>query len=67
MYEYWYDYVKLNYRGKAKLCHTDTRNFIIHVKSENVYADIAGDVEKRIDSSNYKVDIPLVVGITRKK
>lgn len=33
IYEYWYDYIKLKYRGKAKLCHTETGSFIVHVKS----------------------------------
>ena len=34
MYEFWYDYVKPKYGENAKLCYTDTDNFIIvHVKS----------------------------------
>ena len=28
MYEFWYDYVKLNYQDKAKLCYMDTDNFL---------------------------------------
>ena len=28
MYEFWYDYVKLKYDEKAKLCHMDTDSFI---------------------------------------
>lgn len=55
MYVYWYGYVKLKYRSKAKLCHTDTSSFLAHVKSENVYTEIA-DAEKRIDSLNYEVN-----------
>ena len=28
----------------------DTDSFIVHVKTENVYGDIAKDVEKRFDT-----------------
>ena len=46
MYEFWYDYVKPKYQGKAKLCYMDTGSFIIHIKTEDFYEDIADDVEK---------------------
>ena len=29
---------------------------IILIKSEDIYADLAGDVEKRFDTSNYEVE-----------
>ena len=31
-------------------------NFIVHIKSEDVYADLAGDIEKSFHTSNYEVD-----------
>ena len=31
MYEFWYDYIKSKYEGKAKLCYMDTDSFIIHI------------------------------------
>ena len=37
----------------------DTVSFIIHIKTENFYKDIADDVEKKFDTSNYEVDRPL--------
>ena len=37
----------------------DTDNFIIHIKNEDFYENIADDVEKRFDTSNYEVDGPL--------
>ena len=37
----------------------DTGSFIIHIKTEDFYKDIANDVEKRYDTSNYKVNRPL--------
>ena len=39
-----YDYVKPKYSEKAKICYVDTDSFIVHVKTENVYKDIAEDV-----------------------
>ena len=53
MYEFWYDYINPKYQDKAKLCYTDTDSFVIHVKAEVFYEDIANDVEKRFDTSNY--------------
>ena len=37
----------------------DTDSFIINFKTEDVYEDIAHDVEKRLDTSNYEVNRPL--------
>ena len=62
MYEYLHDYIKPKYGNKANLCCTDTDSFIIHVKSEEIYGDLAGDVEKRFDTSNYEVNRPLPIG-----
>ena len=63
MYEFWYDYVKLKYGKKAKLCYMDTDSFFfIHIKAEDFYKDIACDVEKRFDTSNYECNGPLSIG-----
>ena len=56
MYEFWYDYVKPKYQDNAKLCYMDTDSFIIHIKTEDFYKDIANDVEKWFDTSNYDED-----------
>ena len=53
MYECWYDYIKPKYGDKARLCYTDTDSLIIYVETEDFYKDIAGDVEKWFDTSNY--------------
>ena len=45
MYEFWYDYIKPKYQKKAKLCYMDTGSFIIYIKTEDFYEDIANDVE----------------------
>ena len=36
-----------------KLCYTDTDSFVIHVKTEDFYKDIADDVDKWFDTSKY--------------
>ena len=46
MYEFWYDYIKPKYQDNAKLCYMDTDSFIIYIKTEDAYEDIANDVEK---------------------
>ena len=66
MHEFWYDYIKPKYSKKAKLCHMDTDSFIIHIKSKDFYKDIADDLEKRFDTSNYEVDRPLPKGKYKK-
>ena len=59
VYEFCYDYIKPKYGGKAKLCYTDTDSVIVHIKTEDIYTDIAGDCETRFDTSNYEVQRPL--------
>ena len=59
MYEFWYDYMKPKYGNNVKLCYMDTDSFIINIKTEYFYKDIANDVEKRFDTSNYEVNRPL--------
>ena len=34
----------------------DTDRFIVYIKAEDVYSDIAKDVEERFDTSNYELD-----------
>ena len=46
MYEFWYDYIKPKYGDRAKLCYMDTVSFIIYVRTEDFYEDIANDVER---------------------
>ena len=51
---------------KQKLCYMDTDNFIFHVKTEDIYKDIAEDVEKRFDTSNIEIDRPLLIRKNKK-
>ena len=68
IYEFWYDYIKLKYGDKARLCYADTECLAIYFETEDFYKDIAGDVEKWFDTSNYdkKDKIPLPIGINKK-
>ena len=65
-YEFWYDYMKPKYGNDVKLCYMYTDDFIINVKTEDFYKDIANDVAKRFDTSNYEVDRPLATGKNQK-
>ena len=53
MYEFWYDYIKLKYKDKAKLCYMDTDSFAIYINTEDFNEDIAGDVESWFDTFIY--------------
>ena len=68
MYEFWYDYIKSKYQGKAKLCYTDIDIFVIHIKTEDFYKEIANNVEKWFDTSNYDENDkrPLPIGKNKK-
>ena len=48
MYEFWHGYIKPKDQNNANLCYMDTESFIIYIKTEDVYEDIADDVEKKI-------------------
>ena len=66
MHEFWYDYMKPKYGNNVNLCHMDTDSFLMSIKTEDFYKDIANDVEKRFDTSNYEVDRPLPTGKNKK-
>ena len=66
MYEFWYDYMKPKYGNDVKLCYMDTDSFIMNIKTNDFYEDIANDVENRFDTSNYEVNRPLPMGKNNK-
>ena len=65
MYEFWYDYGKPKHGENAKLCYMDTDSFIAHVKTVDIYKDIAEDVETRFDTSSFEKDRPCPKGKNR--
>ena len=68
IYEVRYGYIKQKYQDKAKLCYMDTDSFIIHIKTKHFYKNIANNVEKWFDTSNYDQDDkrPLPTGRNKK-
>ena len=58
--------MKPKYGNNVKLCYLDTDSFIMNIKTEDFYKDIANDVEKRFDMSNYEVNRPLPAGKNKK-
>ena len=66
MYEFWYDYMKPKYNDNVKLCYMDTDSLIMNIKTNDFYKDIANDVDKRFDTSNYEVNRPLPIRKNKK-
>ena len=68
IYEFWCDYIKSKHQDKAKICYMDTDSFVIPIKTEDFYKDIANDVEKWFDTSNYDENDkrPLPIGKNKK-
>ena len=62
MYEFWYDYMKPKYDNNVKLCYMDTDSFIMNIKTNDFYKDIANDVENRF----YEGNRPLPMGRNKK-
>ena len=60
--------VKPNYEDRAKPCFADTDSFIIHIITEDFFEDIAGDVKKWFDTSNYDENDkrPLPIGMNKR-
>ena len=52
MYEFWYHNMKPKYNDNVKLCYMDTDSFIMNIKTNDFFEDIANDVENRFDTSS---------------
>ena len=57
MYEFWCNYLKPKYGENVRLCYMDTDT--AYIKTNDIYKDIAENVETRFDTSNYELDRPL--------
>ena len=58
--------MKPKYGNNVKLCYMDTDSFIMNIKIKDFYKDIANDVEKRFDTSNYELNSSLPTGKNKK-
>ena len=59
MYDFWYDHVKPKYGKKQNYFYMDTGSFIVYIKTDDIYKDIAEDAETRFNAGNYELDKPL--------
>ena len=50
-----------------QLSYMDTDSFVYHIKMEDFYKNIAGDVEKRFDTTRYEDKRPPTTGLNGKK
>ena len=70
MYEFWYGYIKPKYGNREKLCYMDIDSFVIHIETKGFYKDIANDIERWFDTSNYDENKtgkrPLPIGMNKK-
>ena len=66
MYDYWYNEMKPKYEDRIRLCYMDNDSFIMHIKTEHFFKDIADDLEKKYDKSNDTVERPLPMGKNKK-
>ena len=60
MFQHHYDYIKPMYKDKAKLLMTDTDSLIYEIETEDFYQDIAADVERMFDTSEFDKDHPAI-------
>lgn len=58
MYEFHYDHIVDKYGQNARLLYTDTDSFIYHIQTEDLYDDMARDIDI-YDTSNFDRDHPL--------
>ena len=66
MHEFWFDFMKVKYGNDVKLCYMDTDSFVMNIKTNDFYKDIANDVECKFDTSNYEVNRPSPMGKNKK-
>ena len=66
MYGFRYDYMKPKYNDNARLCYMGTDSFIMNIKTNDFYKDIANDVGNRFDTSNYEVNTSETSALARR-
>ena len=59
MYDFHYGYIKLKYGELARILFTDTDSLCYEIQTDDFYKDIAEDVPKWFDTSNYPKGHPI--------
>ena len=54
MYEFWCNYLKPKYGENVRWCYMDTDT--AYIKTNDIYKDIAENVETRFDTSSYALE-----------
>ena len=65
MYDFYYNHIKAKYTDRVQLLYTDTDSVIIHVQTEDIFADMA-EHRDQYDTSNYLPDHPLFSDTNKK-
>ena len=58
MYQFYYDYLKPKYGDRCTLLFTDTDSLCCHIETDDLYADMAQNLDL-FDTSNFEQDHPL--------
>ena len=53
MFDFHYNYIREKYRNKAELLFTDTDSLMYSIQTDYFYQEIAKDVRKKFDTSDY--------------
>lgn len=56
MYHFHYNIIKPMYKGRVKLCYTDTDSFVYEIITNDFYRDIKHQLLQYFDTSNYNVE-----------
>lgn len=53
MFDFYYNYIKPKYGEKAELLFTDTDSLMCCIQTDDFYKDIAKDIKRKFDTSDY--------------
>ena len=59
MHQFYYEYLKPEYKEKVKLLYMDTDSFILEIETDDFFEDTKEDLKEWFDTSNYHKDIVL--------
>ena len=59
MYQFYYEYLKPEYKEKVKLLYMDTDSFILEIETDDFFEDTKEDLKEWFDTSDYHKDMVL--------